>query len=76
MYNLLNVPKVGNSDIYLKLNLLTINGQFVLQNTVVSEFESSKTLFEYELDQQGYFYSFYDQGESVKIGEPFAIISK
>jgi|688.fasta_scaffold215854_2 sugar O-acyltransferase (sialic acid O-acetyltransferase NeuD family) len=76
MYKILEVPKVGNSDVFLKFLLLSNYGQFVSNQKVVCEFESSKTIFEFEVDEDGYFYNFSVNGESVRIGDPFAIISK
>jgi sugar O-acyltransferase (sialic acid O-acetyltransferase NeuD family) len=76
MYKILEVPKVGNSDVFLKFILISDYGQFVSNQKVVCEFESSKTIFEFEVDEDGFFYNFNVNGESVRVGDPFAIISK
>ena len=76
MYKILEVPKVGNSDVFLKFILISDYGQFVSNQKVVCEFESSKTIFEFEVDEDGFFYNFNVNRESVRVGDPFAIISK
>jgi sugar O-acyltransferase (sialic acid O-acetyltransferase NeuD family) len=73
---ILEVPKVGNSDVFLKYNSLINNGKAVTVSEVVCEFESSKTIFEFEVDIDGFFYGFFDDGDSIHVSEPFAVISK
>ena len=76
MNKILEVPKIGNSDVYLKLNSIASNGKHVKVGEVVCEFESSKTIFEFEVEIDGFFYSFYNDADSVHVSEPFGIISK
>jgi sugar O-acyltransferase (sialic acid O-acetyltransferase NeuD family) len=76
MIKILEVPKVGNSDVYLKFNSIASNGKPVKVGEIVCEFESSKTIFEFEVEIDGFFYSFYSDAESVHVSEPFGIISE
>lgn len=72
---ILNTPKVGTSDIEVKLTHALEQGSYHLSGAVFCEIETSKSTFEVELEDDGYIYLLHKIGDSISIGSPLAILS-
>jgi sugar O-acyltransferase (sialic acid O-acetyltransferase NeuD family) len=69
-------PKVGTSDIEVKLCAIFRNNQKVSIGDVICEIETSKATYDIECEYDGYVYMIHDLYENINIGNPLAIISE
>ena len=72
---ILNTPKVGTSDIEVKLTHAVEQGSYHLSGAVFCEIETSKSTFDVELEDDGYIYLLHKIGDTISIGSPLAILS-
>lgn len=71
------IEKVGVSDDEYEIQTISFdNGKFVDEGDVLLEIETSKSLVEIESPVSGFVYYFYNEGESVKVGDVVAVISE
>lgn len=74
--NIINTPKVGTSDIEVKLSEILKHDQIVSVGDIICAIETSKSTFEVESLYEGYVYILHQLGDSFEIGSPLAIISE
>lgn len=51
------------------------NGDHIKKGEIICQLESSKSIFDLESEEEGYFYRLINEYQKVKIGDPIAIIS-
>jgi len=68
-------PKVGTSDIEVKLCAILRNNQKVSIGDIICEIETSKSTYDIESEYDGYIYMIHDLYENINVGSPLAIIS-
>lgn len=73
---LLFTPKVGTSDIDVKLTFVVEQGAWHNAGDIICELETSKTTFDMELEVNGYVYFLHDIDDIIPIGTPLAIVSE
>jgi sugar O-acyltransferase (sialic acid O-acetyltransferase NeuD family) len=69
-------PKVGTSDIEVKLCSIILNNQKVSIGSVFCEVETSKSTYDIESEYDGYIYMIHDLYANIKVGSPLAFISE
>ncbi len=69
-------PKVGTSDIEVKLCAILLNNQKVSIGDIICEVETSKATYDIESEYDGYIYMIHDLYENINVGSPLAIISE
>jgi sugar O-acyltransferase (sialic acid O-acetyltransferase NeuD family) len=69
-------PKVGTSDIEVKLCAIIRNNQKISIGDIICEVETSKATYDIESEYDGYIYMIHDLYENINVGSPLAIISK
>lgn len=69
-------PKVGTSDIEVKLCAILSNNQKVSIGDIICQVETSKATYDIESEYDGYIYMIYDLYENINVGSPLAIISE
>lgn len=72
----LQTPKVGTSDLEVKVVNKVENGIHLTAGTIICELETSKATFEVELDEDGYVYILHNINDLISVGSPLAILSK
>lgn len=73
----ITVPKTGVNDEFLILTSLAIeNETFVKLGDDIGTMESSKEIINIEAQLDGFFYSFYQVGDNINVGEILGIISQ
>lgn len=72
---ILYIPKLGASDIEVKITSIKNYGVILNVGDVCCDLETSKTSYEVDMQECAYFYPFYKTGDKLNIGDPFAIIS-
>lgn len=70
------MPNVGANDNEIKISKVFFKqGSFINQGQILFELESSKTIFDFVSDRNGYFYSLFQESEMVEINSVIGIIS-
>jgi UDP-perosamine 4-acetyltransferase len=72
---IINVPKIINNDIEIRLCSILLNKEYVNKGEIYCELETSKATYEVESDHSGFIYFLYDEGSTIKVGHPFALVS-
>ena len=73
---IIHAPKVGTSDLTLKINNLISNNTKIEKGDVICEVETSKASYEVESDTSGFIYFFVEEGTSIEVGSQLAFISE
>lgn len=69
------VEKEGVSDAAYEIRELHVkNGDFVTANDLLITYETSKTLIDIDADQDGYFYTSYQEDDTIAVGEVIAYL--
>jgi sugar O-acyltransferase (sialic acid O-acetyltransferase NeuD family) len=68
-------PKVGTSDIEVKLCAIHSHNQKISIGDVICELETSKATYDIEAEYEGFVYILYDLYENILVGNPLAIVS-
>jgi len=68
-------PKVGTSDIDVKLCVIHLNNQRVKIGDIICEVETSKATYDIEAEYEGYVYIIHDLFKDIVVGSPLAIFS-
>jgi sugar O-acyltransferase (sialic acid O-acetyltransferase NeuD family) len=69
-------PKVGTSDIEVRLCAILRNNQKISIGDIICEVETSKATYDIESEYDGYIYMIHDLYENINVGSPLAIISE
>ena len=70
-------PKTGvNDDFLILVKLFIKSGEILSEGAEIASLESSKQATTIDSTSSGYFYSFFDEGDSVPVGTVFGIISE
>jgi len=69
-------PKVGTSDIEVKLCVIHQHNVRVKVGDIICEVETSKATYDIETEYEGYVYVIHDLNKNILIGSPLAIISE
>ncbi len=69
-------PKVGTSDIEVKLCVIHHHNVMVKAGDIICEVETSKASYDIETEYEGYVYIIHDLNKNILIGSPLAIISR
>ena len=69
-------PKVGTSDIEVKLCAILCNNQKVSIGDIICEVETSKATYDIESEYDGYIYMIHELYENINVGSPLALISE
>jgi UDP-perosamine 4-acetyltransferase len=69
-------PKVGTSDIEVKLCAIHTNNQKISIGDIICEVETSKATYDIESEYDGYIYMIHDLYEIINVGSPLAFISE
>jgi sugar O-acyltransferase (sialic acid O-acetyltransferase NeuD family) len=69
-------PKVGTSDIEVKLCVIHQHNVRVKAGDIICEVETSKASYDIETEYEGYVYVIHDLNKNILIGSPLAIISE
>ncbi len=69
-------PKVGTSDIEVKLCVIHQHNVRVKSGDIICEVETSKATYDIETEYDGYVYVIHDLNKNILIGSPLAIISE
>jgi len=69
-------PKVGTSDIEVKLCVIHQHNVRVKVGDIICEVETSKATYDIESEYEGYVYVIHDLNKNILIGSPLAIISE
>lgn len=70
------MPNVGANDNEIKIvKIFYEQGALISNGQVLFELESSKTIFDFISEKNGYFYSLFEESEMVKINSVIGIIS-
>lgn len=70
------VPNLSVNDNELQIFFNVVNGSYVKIGSEIVEFESSKSTAVYPSEDEGYIKFLIEDGDSIKVGTPFALISK
>lgn len=68
-------PKVGTSDIEVKIFSILLHDEKAKKGDVVCELETSKSTFDVEAETDGFVYILHDEGDTIFVGDPLAIYS-
>ena len=68
-------PKVGTSDIEVKLYSTMFHDEKVEKGDIVCELETSKATYDIEAETEGYIYFLHDEGDTIFVGDLLAIYS-
>lgn len=74
--NIIYTPKLGTSDIEVKLCAIHNHNVRVKVGDIICEVETSKANFEIETEYEGFVYIIHDLNKNIEIGRPLAIISE
>lgn len=69
-------PKVGTSDIEVKLCVIHKHNVRVKPGDIICEVETSKATYDIETEYEGFVYVIHDINKNIIIGSPIAIISE
>lgn len=69
-------PKVGTSDIDVKLCAILRNNQKISIGDIICEVETSKATYDIESEYDGYIYMIHNLYDNINVGSPLAIISE
>jgi sugar O-acyltransferase (sialic acid O-acetyltransferase NeuD family) len=69
-------PKVGTSDIEVKLCAILHDKQKISIGDIICEVETSKATYDIESEYEGYVYLLHQLYENINVGSPLAIISE
>jgi sugar O-acyltransferase (sialic acid O-acetyltransferase NeuD family) len=69
-------PKVGTSDIEVKLCAIFRNNQKISIGDIICEIETSKATYDIECEYDGYIYMIPDLYDYINVGSPLAILSE
>ena len=73
----IRVPSItANEDVVKLSEILIKKDNLIKKDEVICILESSKTSFEFLSPEEGYVYNLYNDGDELKIGEIFILISK
>jgi sugar O-acyltransferase (sialic acid O-acetyltransferase NeuD family) len=76
MINYIKVPKDGASDQFVTItDLFFKNGDFVDQDKLIIEYETSKAAFEIFAEKAGYYYTFLNINNEIAVGENICFYS-
>lgn len=74
--NIIYTPKVGTSDIEVKLCVIHYHNMRVNVGDIICEIETSKASYDIETEYEGYVYFIQDLNKNIIVGSPLAIISE
>lgn len=74
--NIIYTPKVGTSDIEVKLCSILRNNQKISIGDIICEVETSKATYDIESEYDGYIYIIHNLYDNIYVGSPLAIISE
>lgn len=68
-------PKVGTSDIEVKLCVIHYHNVKVKAGDIICEVETSKASYDIETEHEGFVYFIHNVNENILVGSPLAIVS-
>ena len=76
MHNIL-APTISPNDEEVKITKINYGQNFLVnKGDVILELESTKVAFELQSEHEGYFYSYFKEGDTVECGKIIGVVSK